>query len=163
MPSDPAKTPSTAQCFVSSRQGPAPSLTTVGFYEEIEHTADLALKCGGPDLDSFFRSAAMGMYHLMGIGKTRPDGTLTQTVALEAMDMESLLVDWLGELAYLAETENLVFGTIQFQTLSATRIEAVLTGSRVSRIEKVIKAVTYHNLTIQKTHEGYAATVVFDV
>ena len=29
---------------------------------------------------------------------------LTQTVALEAMDMESLLVDWLGELAYLAET-----------------------------------------------------------
>ena len=60
------------------------------------------------------------------------------------MDMESLLVDWLGELAYLAETDSLVFGTIQFQTLSATRIEAVLTGSRISRIDKVIKAVTYH-------------------
>ena len=59
--------------------------------------------------------------------------------------------------------QNLVFGTIEFQTLSATRIEAVLTGSRVSRIDKVIKAVTYHNLTIQKTLEGYAATVVFDV
>jgi SHS2 domain-containing protein len=79
------------------------------------------------------------------------------------MDRESLLVDWLGELAYLAETASLVFETIQFQTLSATRIEAVLTGSRVSRIDKVIKAVTYHNLTVQKTLEGYAATVVFDV
>jgi len=163
MPSNPAKTPSTSQRFVSSRQGKDPKVTDGGFYEEIEHTADLALRCGGPDLDTFFRSAAMGMYHLIGLGKTRADGTLTQTVALEAMDMESLLVDWLGELAYLAETQNLMFGTIRFQTLSATRIEAVLTGCRVSCIDKVIKAVTYHNLTIQKTHEGYAATVVFDV
>ena len=163
MPSDPAKTRSTGRCLVSSRQGLAPSLTTVGFYEEIEHTADLALRCGGPDLDTFFRSAAMGMYHLMGIGKMPAKATETRTVTLDAMDRESLLVDWLGELAYLAETQNLMFGTIQFQTLSATRIEAVLTGSRVSHIEKVIKAVTYHNLTIQKTQEGYAATVVFDV
>ena len=37
-----------------------------GFYEEIEHTADLALRCGGPTWISFFRSAARGMYHLMG-------------------------------------------------------------------------------------------------
>jgi len=163
MSCNPANTPSIAKPCDASRQGLAPALTTGGFYEEIEHTADLALRCGGPDLDTFFRSAAMGMYHLMGIGKTPADGTLTKTVALDAMDMESLLVDWLGELAYLAETENLVFGTIQFQTLSATRIEAVLTGSRVSRIDKVIKAVTFHQLEIQKTHEGYAATVVFDV
>ncbi len=163
MSCNPANTPSIGKPCDASRQGLAPALTTGGFYEEIEHTADLALRCGGPDLDTFFRSAAMGMYHLMGIGKTPADGTLTKTVALDAMDMESLLVDWLGELAYLAETENLVFGTIQFQTLSATRIEAVLTGSRVSRIDKVIKAVTFHQLEIQKTHEGYAATVVFDV
>jgi len=163
MSCNPASTPSIGKPCHASRQGLAPALTNGGFYEEIEHTADLALRCGGPDLDTFFRSAAMGMYHLMGIGKTPADGTLTKTVALDAMDMESLLVDWLGELAYLAETENLVFGTIQFQTLSATRIEAVLTGSRVSRIDKVIKAVTFHQLEIQKTHEGYAATVVFDV
>lgn len=163
MSCNPANTPSIGKPCGASRQGLAPSLTNGGFYEEIEHTADLALRCGGPDLDTFFRSAAMGMYHLMGIGKTPADGTLTKTVALDAMDMESLLVDWLGELAYLAETENLVFGTIQFQILSATRIEAVLTGSRVSRIDKVIKAVTFHKLEIQKTHEGYAATVVFDV
>jgi SHS2 domain-containing protein len=163
MSCNPANTPSIGKPCDASRQGLAHSLTNGGFYEEIEHTADLALRCGGPDLDSFFRSAAMGMYHLMGIGKTPADGTLTKAVALDAMDMESLLVDWLGELAYLAETENLVFGTIQFQTLSDTCIEAVLTGSRVSRIDKVIKAVTFHQLEIQKTHEGYAATVVFDV
>jgi SHS2 domain-containing protein len=163
MPSDPAKTPSTGQSFVSSRPGLEPEVTNGGFYEELEHTADLALRCGGPDRDSFFRSAAMGMYHLMGIGKTPAEDPLTRTVTLDAMDMESLLVDWLGELAYLAESESLVFGTIQFQTLSDTRIEAVLTDGRAARIDKAIKAVTYHNLSIQKTHEGYAATVVFDV
>ena len=79
------------------------------------------------------------------------------------MDLESLLVDWLGELAYLAETADLVFGEITFKTLTATRIEAILTGCRMHRLEKVIKAVTFHNLNVIKTGDGYAATVVFDV
>jgi len=134
-----------------------------GFYEEIEHTADLALRCGGPDLESFFRSAARGMYHLLGAQASSSHTAGQITVSLTAMDMESLLVDWLGELAYLAERDRLVFGDMTFKTLSATRIEAVLTGSRNPRLDKVIKAVTYHHLNIKKTPEGYAATVVFDV
>lgn len=134
-----------------------------GFYEEIEHTADLALRCGGPDLETLFRCAARGMYHLLG-AEASPSNTAEQiTISLAAMDMESLLVDWLGELAYLAERDRLVFGDMAFKTLSATRIEAVLTGSRRPRFEKVIKAVTYHDLKVTKTREGYAATVVFDV
>lgn len=134
-----------------------------GFFEEIEHTADLALRFGGPDLESFFRSAALGMYHLMGAEGSFLNATDQKTVSLEAMDIESLLVDWLGELAYLVETTHLVFRDMTFKTLSATRIEAVLTGSRAHRLDKVIKAVTYHHLNVKKTPEGYAATVVFDV
>jgi len=134
-----------------------------GFYEEIEHTADLALRCGGPDLETFFRSAARGMYHILGAGETASISVEQKMVSLEAMDIESLLVDWLGELAYLAETTHLVFGAMSFKTLSATRIEAVLTGRRMHRLDTVIKAVTYHNLKVIKTREGYAATVVFDV
>lgn len=141
---------------------PAPGADD-GFYEEVEHTADLALRCGGPDLISLFRNAARGMYHLMGADHPPGRATEERAISLEAADMEGLLVDWLGELAYLAETGGLVFSRMAFNTLTATRLEAVLGGGRVQRLAVAIKAVTYHQLNVLKTREGYTATVVFDV
>jgi SHS2 domain-containing protein len=137
--------------------------TDGGFYEEIEHTADVALRCGGPDLETFFGNAARGMYTLMGAGAWLSEGKQQQSVALEATDIEGLLVDWLGELAYWAEAKGLVFEDMAFQTLTDTRLEAALAGGRVHRLERIIKAVTYHQLRVEKTAEGYRATVVFDV
>lgn len=163
MPCDTTNTTSTGAPCALSRQRQGGPATNNGFYEEVEHTADLALRFGGPDLESFFRSAARGLYHLLDAEMTPPKDTEQHTISLEAMDLESLLVDWLGELAYLAETAGLVFGEIAFKTLTTTRIEAILTGSRMYHLEKVIKAVTYHNLNVIKTGDGYAATVVFDV
>jgi len=36
-------------------------------------------------------------------------------------------------------------------------------GAAAERLDKVIKAVTYHNLSIRQTAEGYETTIVFDV
>lgn len=134
-----------------------------GFFEEIEHTADLSLRCGGPDLAHLFRNAARGMYHLMGVEKRSPQTKARHSVALAALDVESLLVDWLSELAYLAETRSMVFDVMVFESLSATRLQAELTGSRAARIETLIKAVTFHRLEVEQSAEGFMATVVFDV
>jgi SHS2 domain-containing protein len=71
-------------------------------------------------------------------------------------------VDWLGELAYLAEANGFVADHILFRILSRTRVEAELCGRRHG-FERVIKAVTYHDLSVEETCEGYMATVVFDV
>jgi SHS2 domain-containing protein len=135
----------------------------IGFFEEIEHTADLALRCGGPDLEALFRSAARGMYHLMGVESLGPDTGTRHKVRLAAEDVESLLVGWLGELAYLAEAQSLVFQEMTFELLSATRLEAELVGKRASRIDTLIKAVTYHQLKVARSDGGFTATVVLDV
>lgn len=149
-----------------AKSGPSPFRTIAaaeGFFEEVEHTADLALRCGGPDLPSLFRAAARGMYRLMGTGgEEHPEGQ-RQVLSLQAPDVETLLVDWLGELAYLAETRGRVFREMTFASLTTTRLEAVLSGGRVARLETVIKAVTYHDLRVTHTGQGYTATVVFDV
>ena len=79
------------------------------------------------------------------------------------MDAESLLVEWLSELAYWAEAEMLVFSKFDLQNVSPTQVKALIHGSRVTQLENHIKAVTYHNLEIIKTETGLAATVVFDV
>lgn len=134
-----------------------------GFFEEIAHTADVALRCGGPDLEALFRSAARGLYHLMGTASGGADTPLSHALSLAAEDVEGLLVEWLGELAYLVESKGLVFEAMAFDALSATGLEARLTGRSVEGTDRLIKAVTYHGLKVERTPEGVAATVVFDV
>ena len=132
-------------------------------FEEIDHTADRALRIYGSNLGDLFLNAAQGMNSLMVAAPISGSEHREKFVALEAMDTESLLVDWLSELAYWAEIEMLVFEKFKIESVSPTHIRARLHGTRVKKLKKHIKAVTYHNLNIVQTDEGTTATVVFDV
>ena len=72
-------------------------------------------------------------------------------------------MDWLSELAYWAETEQLVFKKFRISEVTATHLQAIVWGGELAALEKHIKAVTYHNLEIRKTRKGLEVTVVFDV
>ncbi len=132
-------------------------------FEEIEHTADRALKINGQNLEELLVNAARGLNSLLEADGGLNSTPLTKSIDLEAMDAESLLVEWLSELAYWAEAEMLVFSKFDLQDVSPTRVKAKIHGSRVAQLDNHIKAVTYHNLEIVQTGSGLAATVVFDV
>jgi len=132
-------------------------------FEEIEHTADRALIIYGRNLEELFVNAARGLNSLMGADEDLSSTPTTKSIQLDALDAESLLVEWLSELAYWAEAEMLVFSKFDLQNVSPIHVKALIYGNRVSQMEKHIKAVTYHNLEIIKTETGLEATVVFDV
>ena len=132
-------------------------------FEEVEHTADRALKIYGRSLEELLVNAALGLNSLLGVDSSMSSTPITKPIVLDAIDAESLLVEWLGELAYLAEAEMLIFSRFDLQTVSPTGVNAFVHGNRVTRLENHIKAVTYHNLEITQTESGLAATVVFDV
>ena len=132
-------------------------------YEEIEHTADRALKIYGSDLQELLLNAAGGMNSLLVREYNAFSLQEKKSIELDAIDSESLLVEWLSELAYWAETELLVFHKFDLHSVSPTHVKATVHGSRVAQLENHIKAVTYHNLKIIQTDEGLTATVVFDV
>jgi SHS2 domain-containing protein len=132
-------------------------------FEEVEHTADRALKIYGSDLRQLLVNAAHGMNSLMLKAPAAASTAVEKKVSLEASDAEGLLVEWLSELAFWAETELLVFSGFELHEVCPTRLEATLYGSRVDQLEKHIKAVTYHNLEIVRTAAGLSAVVVFDV
>jgi hypothetical protein len=50
----------------------------------------------------------------------------TRHVELEAMDAESLLVEWLSELAYWAEMEMLVFHRFELCNVTPNHLQAVI-------------------------------------
>ena len=140
-----------------------PSTGQTGGFEEIEHTADWALRVQGRDLCELLGNAAWGMSHLMVAEPAAIPLQLEEQFELEAYDAESLLVLWLSELAYWAEMEGLVFGQFELDQVTPTHLEAIARGSRVSDLQKHIKAVTYHNLSIIVTEAGLETTIVFDV
>ena len=132
-------------------------------FEEVEHTADKALRIFGTNLTELFLSGAAGLTQLMAAEVSEISTEIEKSIELEAIDAESLLVEWLSELAYWAESEMLVFNKFRIQNVTATHLQASILGGKVPELEKHIKAVTYHNLKIIKTSQGLEVTIVFDV
>jgi protein archease len=132
-------------------------------FEEIEHTADWALRVRGADLRELLSHAARGMSSLLVPDLETVPADVQRQVELDALDAESLLVEWLGELAYWAESKALVFREYDLTEVSPTHLRATLRGGRVPGLQKHIKAVTYHNLKILATENGLETTIVFDV
>ena len=131
-------------------------------YEEIEHTADLAMRAYGRDMRELFANAAYGMFSLMAdLEDLTPKRT--REVHLEAPDQEALLVDWLNELLYLNEVRGEVYCSFEIHALSPTEISATVGGDEAEGVTKVIKAATFYDLEIVRTEDGYAATITFDV
>ena len=132
-------------------------------FEEVEHTADKALRIFGTDLTELFLSAASGLTHLMAADISGISTEIEKSIELDAIDAESLLVEWLSELAYWAESEMIVFTEFRIRKVTATHLQAKIFGGKTSKLEKHIKAVTYHNLKIIQTSQGLETTIVFDV
>ena len=131
-------------------------------FEEIEHTADVAIRVWGRDLAELFANAAYGMAcQLADPGKV--EQTVEQSVELNAYDVETLLVSWLGELLYLGEREECVFTDFDLLEVTPTRLWATIRGGSIHEHQRHIKAVTFSDMEIVQTGEGYQTVVVFDV
>ena len=131
-------------------------------FEEMEHTADRAIRASGCTLEELFTNAARGMFSLMAdLEELTP--TVSRPINLEAFDLESLLVDWLNELLYLQESEGEIYTDFHIAAFSPTKLEATVSGAKAEPHKAKVKAATFHNLAIEKTPEGYIATIVFDV
>jgi SHS2 domain-containing protein len=132
------------------------------YFEEIEHTADIAIRVWGHDLAELFANAAYGMTCQLADPDV-VDQTAEQPIELDAYDAETLLVSWLGELLYLSEREECVFTHFEMLGVTPTHLRAVVRGGSVEEHRQHIKAVTFNELEILHTDVGYETTVVFDV
>ena len=131
-------------------------------FEELEHTADLALRVHGHSLKEVFSNTAYGMFSLMAdLEGLEP--TISREISLESLDYEALLVDWLNELLYLHEVEQEIYTRFEIEALSPTALSAIVWGAKIKVSKLTVKAATFYDLEISKTEDGYLATVVFDV
>lgn len=131
-------------------------------FEELEHTADIAILVRGETLAELFANAAYGMAcQLAEVDEV--DTAVDREIALQADDVEMLLVDWLGELLYLGEREDAVFVDFDIERVTPHELRAVARGGRIQEHLAHIKAVTFSQIDVRKIDGVYETPLVFDV
>jgi SHS2 domain-containing protein len=130
-------------------------------FHEIQHTADRSVKVWAQDLPSIFAEAARAMNAVSGI-RLQSGPRALRSFETTGPDVESLLVAFLSELLFAAEMESLGFEEFEVHIGDGSLLVR-MTGAPLLRIEKAIKAVTYHGLQVRKEGSVYCAEIVFDV
>ena len=134
-------------------------------FEIINHTADVGIIAYGADIKQAFANAARALFNLITeLGDI--DEVLSRNIEVTAADEESLLVEWLNELIYQFDTENIIFKRFDITELDNTRLRAKNYGEKVDssrhKLKTGVKAATYHMLKIDKG-DGYKVQVIFDI
>jgi SHS2 domain-containing protein len=135
-------------------------------FELFEHTADLGLRVTATDLDGLFVDAAAGLFAMIvePAPHGRPVGCRSFEIAGDRHDF--LMVDWLGELLYLFDTEHLLPGEIEVEVhdrglRGSAACFALDSGDY--RLLREVKAITYHGLKVERTDDGWLAEVIVDI
>lgn len=154
---------------VSRKRNPSGLCYNTGMrrFEEIPHTADWSFRAFGKDLRELFENAAFAMFSLEGMRETfrarDASRERARKIEVNGIDYESLIVNWLTELLWLQESNRETYHRFEIDSLSQTELRAQVFGAPYETLDKIIKAVTYHNLKIEQTSEGWQVTVVVDV
>ncbi len=134
-------------------------------FEIVNHTADVGIIAYGADIKQAFANAARALFSLI----TELDEVaevLHRDIELIAPDEESLLVEWLNELIYLFDAENIIFKRFDIIKLNNTQLKARSYGEKVDslkhKLKTGVKAATYHMLKVDKG-DGCQVQVLFDI
>ena len=135
-------------------------------FDILEHTADVGVRARGRTMPELFENAFAGMAE---IGYER-EGVVeieSRPIRATAADREALLVNFLDEVLWILDGEGLLLRRVAVDQISDTEACATAFGEARDparhNIRMLIKAVTYHQLSVRSTPDGWEAEVYFDI
>ncbi len=135
-------------------------------FRVLEHTADIGFEAFGSTRREVFANAARALVHLtVDLESVRTVEEVSVEVA--GPDPPSLLVNWLSEVLYLMDSEGWLFREFDVQRLEDHSLSALGRGEKFERgrhqAKVLVKAITYHQLALDETPQGWRAQVFVDI
>ncbi|TBH20742.1 archease [Thermus thermamylovorans] len=134
----------------------------------LDHTADVGFALEAESLEDLFQAALQGL--LLAMFQSPPKGgSRHRRIALEAEDLETLLVRYLNELIYLVQTKGFVPGRARVRVEpkeGGYRLEAALLGEPFQEgfgFQGEVKSATFHGLQVAEEGGRWRARVILDV
>ncbi len=138
----------------------------MGSFRLIEHTADMGIEALGETREELFMQAARGLVAALG-AETRGEVREEKAVNLQGEDGAELLVLWLNEILYLLEIQGFFPVAFKVETADEHRLRAAVGGEPFDPerhpLEREVKAVTYHRLSLEHLESGWFARVYVDL
>jgi len=130
-------------------------------------SADIAFEATGKTAEEMFESAGLAVTNTMVRDVKAIEPKIKKTIRKKANETEKLLFDFLEELIYLKDAEQLLFSKFDIKIKDGKELVAIAYGEKIDpkKHELIVdaKAVTYYRFEVKKTNSGWRAVVVIDV
>jgi len=136
----------------------------------LEHVADAYVAAYGETLEEAFENAALAMFEVMtDTGTIDPE--IEDYLEVKGEDEFALLYNWLEQLLLKFETVNMLYSKFKILRIdkkpSEFSLEARIYGEAFNPEKHppkvAVKAVTYHQMEIKQTGEGYTLRYILDL
>lgn len=135
-------------------------------YEMFEHTADIGLRIYAASLDELFAEAGRALFSVIVTNPAAVRCVQEATLEVEPAEPDDLLHDWLARLLFLFDTQRFIPAEYELRVHSGG-VAARLQGERLDlarhQIGMEVKAVTYHELRVEETPNGWMGEVILDL
>jgi len=149
-------------------------------YEQTDISGDVGLRVWGRTPEELFTNAAEGMGELI-TDTSLIEAAEKKKISISSDSIENLFIQWLNELVFLFDTYGLI-GKIFSVDISSSHekrpeargerrkffeLKAEISGGifnqEVNESRLLIKAATYHDLSVKKVNSNWEAEVIFDI
>jgi SHS2 domain-containing protein len=134
-------------------------------YRLLDHTADLGFECEGKTLAELFANAVLALASVITPIEPLAAGE-TVEIEVRGADDVARLHALLDEVLFRFETKGFLPKEAAVK-LEGETARASLRGQTVDLathpIERVVKAVTYHGLAVERKKKGFLARVILDL
>ena len=134
-------------------------------FREFEHTGDVGIELTADTRAELFRRAAIALASLL-VQRADVAATEQREVTTSADTDADLLHDLLAELLNLFSIEGFIWSDASVEEVDRS-LRVTLCGERFDpgrhEFRGEIKAVTYHQLEVTDSSDGWHARVIFDV
>ncbi|HEV2350650.1 MAG TPA: archease [Terriglobia bacterium] len=132
----------------------------------LEHTADVGFEAFGETREEVFAHAGQALQSLIvDLNSIVPREEIE--IQVTGADAGSLLVNWLSEILYRIDAEGRLFHDFRVTSITDRSLSAVSRGEPFDRarhqMNLQVKAITYHQLALVETPNGWRAQVYVDI
>ncbi|MGD1028043.1 archease [Candidatus Binatus soli] len=143
----------------------APQAEDAALFREFEHTGDLGIELDAPTRGELFRRAAVALAMLL-VETASVAEIEDREIAVEAQADLDLMHDLLTELLALFTVEGFIWRDASV-TEAGRSLRVTLRGEPFDPARHAfrgeIKAVTYHQLMVENSPDGWRSRIIFDV
>jgi SHS2 domain-containing protein len=129
----------------------------------VDHTSEVQLEVEAESLAELAAEAGRALGLLMLRGEPAAVSGPARRLEVSSVDRDALLVDWLNEILFVAETELWVPVEFKVEESSPTRLRVAARGVPVAEPPSSVKAATFHGLKVEESGRLFRAEVIFDV